>query len=426
MRVRVALLAVVLMALSPFTAVTAVGAGRSPRLTVAVAGFSPDGDLSQDDLLLQYETFSAGVLALRIVNSGGRTVGIRVISTALPGQSLTFAEIPAGTGSYRWDGRVGLVDANATGAGTLPDGQYRVALVVMRPKQAAGSCSLDDSGCYTEDVSPALRTQLLAADPAVTVTVGGTLYPAKDGYLDHVRLAASFPTAAGYVIALQDAQKRPIKSWTGRTSKWSATWTGLDAAGGTVPPGRYALIVTATGKYGNPDVDKSAPVLVAAGKLTPVTQSRTVTPQAATTRLMVGRCSSIFAYGADAGSWAGAHRYRSLSKTSGCRSAEAGSDLALGIYSYTLPPAADYGSVKLTAQGRSCSRRVDNRAGMFFTDNSAGVNLEARYARYSTRYVSYVALGSTRKIAWLAGTTRSNCYDVRRFTITWTSQMVKA
>jgi hypothetical protein len=425
MRVRVALTAAVLVALSPVTAVTAVGAGAPPRLTAQAPGFSPDGDLAQDKLFLEYQTFNSGVLALKIANSGGHAVGIRVISTALAGPSLAFAEIPAGTGSYSWDGRVGLVNANGTGANTLPDGQYRVALVVMRPKDPANTCSLDDAGCYTEDVSSAVRTQIMAADPKITVSVGGTLYPAKDGYLDSVRLGATFPGTAGYVVVLQDAQKRPIRSWTGVTALWSTIWAGQDAAGGTVQPGKYELSATATGKYGNPDVVKSASVLVAAGRLTPVTQSRTVTPQSVTTRVMLGSCSSIFSYGRNAKSWAGAHRYRSMSKTSGCRSAEAGSDLSLGIYAYPLPAAADYGSVKLTAQGRSCSKRVDNRAGMFFTDNSAGVNLGAKYKKYSTRYVSYAALGGTRTIAWLAGTTRSNCYDVRRFTITWTAHVVK-
>jgi hypothetical protein len=424
MRVRVALTAAVLMALSPVTAVTAAGAQTSPQLTAEAAGFSPDGDQAQDTLLLEYETFSSGVLALKVVDAGNHAVGTRVISEALPAQSLAFAEIPAGTGSYSWDGRVGLVDGNDAGA--LPDGNYRLTLVVMRPKDPAATCSLDDAACYTEDLSSAVQTQILAADPTVTVSVGGTLYPARDRYLDSVRLSAKFPAAAGYVIVLQDAQKRLIRSWTGTTTRWTAIWAGQDAAGGIVPAGKYALSVTAVGKYGNPDVAKSARVTVAEGKLTAVTLSRTVTPQAATTRVMLGSCSSIFSYPANAKAWAGAQRYRSMSKTSGCRTGEAGSDLSLGIYAFTLPPAADYGSVKLTAQGRSCSKRVDNRAGMFFTDNSAGVNLGAKYKKYSTRYVSYAALGGTRTIAWLAGTTRSNCYDLRRFTITWTAHVVKA
>lgn len=110
-----------------------------------------------------------------------------------------------------------------------------------------------------------------------------TVYPAKDGYRDSVKLSVSTTTTTAGSIPARGSVKitrsgKTIKSWTLTSTKaWSATWDGRVAT--KIVPGTYKVSVAIKGPQGAAQTS-STYVTVKSGKLVTRTASKTVDAKA--------------------------------------------------------------------------------------------------------------------------------------------------
>jgi hypothetical protein len=418
------------MALLPLTAVLAQPADAAevtlPTAVAASAGFSPNDDGTLDLLPITYTTYTDGIIALEISDYDSHyVIGSTMVSPADPTQSFGFGQTAAGTGTFNWDGTI----RDGDGVQQLPDERYRLSVVVIHPGVIPDSCELDltydaDENCYTLEESTVVLTEIATAAPAISLKTGATVYPVKDGYRDTTTISATFTAHSGYQVALLSSSGATVRSWTGLGRSFTNSWNGKNSAGKVVAPGRYSVRVRAAGKYGNASTTKVGSVSVAAGKRIKRTWSKTLIPHVVVDQLLVGDCSSVSYFKKTAGSWAGGHSYDSLSKVPNCDTGDSTGSLAMAVYSYTLPKAAKYGSVKLSATGRATYASSGDRAALLLgplgSDAIESVILGSTFDRYSLPWVPQKTIDD-RTIVWRVGTLDGMSYAVKRFKLTWTT-----
>jgi flagellar hook assembly protein FlgD len=401
------------------------GTTTAPTLGVNSAGFSPNSDGVQDTLALTYTAPSDGIFALEIADvDQGWVVASKILSPADAAAPLGYTPSTAGTATYRWDGTVdGLTEA-------LPDGRYTVNFAIVHPGSAAGSgsCSIDlrneaDAVCYTLDEATSRPFEIVTSAPQVAVkTAAKTVYPVKDGYQDTAALSATFSGHAGYTVAILDPRGKAVRSWSGTGSSWKYAWNGTKANGKALPAGKYVIKAVATGKYGNANTTASTSVSTKAGKLVRRTGKRTMTPQSALDQVVVGDCSRVVNYDGSTKAWVGAHFYLSNFDYPDCDTSQDTADVAAGLYSFTLPKAMKYGSVKVSAKGHEAVPGTGDTAFMFVGDLSGplqSLTLGSALTTYSSDWTPQKAFGS-RTVPWTVATGDINFYEVQKFTVTWT------
>jgi len=153
----------------------------------------------------------------------------------IPGRAVRAGGAPYKRVSYTWNGR--------TDAGVpVPDGPYRITVWVADASNNRASVQK----VVIVDRRPAAVTLALSS---------GFLSPNGDGHSDSATLGMHANEALAGTVRLIDKTGTTIRRWsfpatTGRS--WS--WNGRDAAGRTVPDGRYTFRVGGYDRAGNPTV----------------------------------------------------------------------------------------------------------------------------------------------------------------------------
>ena len=236
---------------------TSVG---SSAAALAARAFSPNGDRSEDGLILRWTNGVAlDSLTLKVLRANGTTVGTRAVP-----------DVGAGSQAWAWDGTVG--------GRTLADGRYVLQLIGR-----AGA------RMYT---APSVRPMTPAEVTAYAVTIdtvgprltaasiaGRLISPPRDGRHDAVGLTASSIGASRWrltAVRLTGASAGSVVRTIGGPGGAPHTaWDGRTDGGTPAADGRYRLTLAVLDPAGNGAarswdviVDGTAPAIaLSAGKL---------------------------------------------------------------------------------------------------------------------------------------------------------------
>ncbi len=226
------------------------------RAAVADRSFSPNGDGSEDLLVIRWNNRNAlAALELRVLRPDGTLAGTR----ALPNTG-------AGAQELAWDGTVG---------GPLADGLYVLQLVgtdggstYTWPADAAVATGLADRvGVTIDTVPPVLETATAS---------GASLSPNGDGRYDAMKIggAGSADVVRWDVVVAPVADGvagDPIRRIAGAGRSVATAWNGVADGGTRAPDGAYAVTLRLFDAAGNAAtrswpalVDATPPALTAA------------------------------------------------------------------------------------------------------------------------------------------------------------------
>ena len=365
-------------------------------LSSGPAPFSPNGDGHRETFGVSYQTTEPLTVTATVVASSGAPVMSAELGTVGPG--------PA---AWQWNGR----DSSNLVA---PDGTYVVRLTATT---ADGAVSTVATSAVLDRTAPAL-TALSGS--------GSVFYPVNDGYRDTFTPAV---TTAEPLTAVQlriynstGALLRTIQSSAG-TGRVSLSWNGRRGDGSLYPEGTYRFSFVARDAAENVRATGTYPVTLSQRRLSPRTGTATVTPSQSRVQLLVGDCSAVRgpAYGSG---WTGSYDLLSDYYFPDCATELSTSDLAASVHQFTLPVAAKYGNVKVSAYGRSYPHYTDTAVLLYFDKNdeptSSGRVLGATAATYAASSVSPTNLINGRTLHWSVATDSGDWYQVKSFTVTWT------
>lgn len=377
-----------------------------PTVVTTVPGaFSPNGDRVEDTSTAYLHADQAEKLRVSVRDAAGRTVrGPIWLNSGRP--------LAAGTYTWVWNGR------NNSGV-RVPDGRYTV---VVQAYTTVNGVTISGSGGRTVIVD--------TVAPSLCCTTGSaaTFYPVRDGFRDtftptvHVGERSVIRL---YVYAPSGRLARVVsKGWVNPGSvgvTWDGTVGGLVAAAGT-----YHFTFTATDAAGNRRLTARYAVYVSAKRLVAYAASATYTPAQTKTAVLVGDCSDVLAPAPNTG-WTGSYGYYSMLEYYAgysCDTSADATDLAATEHAFTLPAAIRYGSIRVTATGRSDPYYSDEGV-LLYEDRygnvtSEGKVLGAAYGAYPAPAVTSSWLSGGRTLRWIAATDQSAWYQVRSFRISWT------
>lgn len=164
-----------------------------------------------------------------------------------------------------------------------------------------------------------------------------TFYPYKDSYLDTLRISGVRGEKASARIVVYDSANKAVRGWDvpSGLGAYSVTWDGKRSSGATVPVGKYRIVQTVTDVWGN-KLAHTSYVYTSSKRLYTYTYS--------TTR--------------DAGSYAAAGKVGtgSYSRTAsdyagGVRLSSGSSGAASVAYTFSIPSATIYKSIKFQVLG---------------------------------------------------------------------------
>ena len=218
---------------------TAVVVPLVETVTTSARVVRPFRDGFQDYVVLRARTNRSGGSdgLLRVVTSRGRVV-------------FESRLAPASAWTVVWRG-------TTTAGAALPPDRYTVRLY-LRGRTSS----------VTLHVGPSVTLATSQASRPVVSLSSGTVYPARDGYRDTVRITSTAVVPARMTWKLvRSGRTYWTASWSTRITA-TALYGGARTGGGTVPAGTYTLFVYATGGEGRTTVS-TATLVVSARRAVP-------------------------------------------------------------------------------------------------------------------------------------------------------------
>ena len=243
-----------------FGASGATSVGSSPA-ALAARAFSPNGDGSEDGLMLRWTNGVAlDSLTLKVLRANGTTVGTRAVP-----------DVGVGSQAWAWDGTVG--------GRTLGDGRYVVQLI---GRAGARTYTAPSVRPMTPAEVAAYAVTIDTVGPRLTAaSIGGrVISPPRDGRHDSVSLIASSTGASRWrltaVRLTGAAAGTVVRTINGPGGTPRTAWDGRADGGAPAPDGVYRVTLAVLDPAGNGAgrswqvvVDGTAPTIaVAAGPAT--------------------------------------------------------------------------------------------------------------------------------------------------------------
>ncbi|SHH42731.1 Serine protease, subtilisin family [Jatrophihabitans endophyticus] len=282
-----------------------------------------------------------GLSRTRISPNGDGSGDTARVTFTLPERQDVTVETRDAAGTLRSRAHLGVLAAGRhhwtwRGHGStgrrLPDGRYRLALVTARTAQGVTRHGLSVRSAAIDTVAPRLRS------------VRGNrarLYPARDGYRDAFRPAATLPDAGSLTLTVRDSaghRVRTLRAGPRHGSRAAATWTGRTASGRVVRAGRYRWTFTVADSAGNRTTSRPYRLTVSAQRLRTVV--RTLERPAHTADVGgTARCATR-----RGSAWSGG-----LHLVNRCR--QGAGDVSYAAYVFTVPKAHRFLRLRLSAYG---------------------------------------------------------------------------
>ena len=372
----------------------------STRLHPAVTSISrhaisPDGDGRRDRTTVTYRLDGRQAPTLVVRDDAGAVVWRKELGSQ-----------PAGNHTTTWNGR-------RTGGGTVPDGTFGLEIATSDGtlQGLAGSTVLVDRS------APALRKARVSASRVL---------PVRDGYDDALRFTAGsaeqlrrlsleISTRAGTVV-------RTIRTKGHPPGTVGVRWNGRRADGRLVP-GTYRLRLVGEDLAGNRSRSRPRTVDVSGQRLVKRSGSTTVTARDSLDETFEDDCSDVFRR--TSGPRDGWVSYASGSL---CTTGDA---YAAGDHQVRLPPAARYGTVRVSAFGGRADKRYRDTATVVLYDglqNLSGVRFRlgpSRTTYHGPRVQAGPLLIRSRVLRWETLTTGVAWYDVKTYRVDFTYYVLR-
>lgn len=364
-------------------------------LSVSPSPFSPGHDHRKDTTKVTFRLETAQTVAWRVTTAAG--------ASAIGATSL--GNLAAGTHSFTFTGQ--------RGSGSyLPTGSYRIHLDTSKVISGSTVQGHSQASVKVDRTAPKLKS--VKASP-------GTVFPAKDHYLDSVQLRAHLNEKVTSVrVEIFDAAGHKVRTLS--TGKRSAgglglAWNGKSSKGAVVRAGRYAFRFVTEDVAGNRATTSKVRVNVSDKRLVKQAGVKTVTAKASGSKALIGTCSDLFSPGARG--WANSIGY--YSDYYSCSTTQ-GDDLAAAIHVTSLPKAVKYGTVRIdTSGGKGRNHHGGKAAVVYITAKGDYSNLGASLGPADGTYKGPTAnasfITSKGRVSWLAGTIGGNNYDIKSFTV---------
>ncbi len=218
-----------------FGAIGATSVGSSAA-ALAVRAFSPNGDRSEDGLILRWTNGVAlDSLTLKVLRANGTTVGTRAVP-----------DVGAGSQAWAWDGTVG--------GRTLADGRYVLQLI---GRAGARTFTAPSVRPMTPAEVTAYAVTIDTVGPRLTAAsiAGRLISPPRDGRHDAVGLTASSTGASRWrltAVRLTGASAGSVVRTIGGPGGAPHTaWDGRTDGGTPAADGRYRLTLAVLDPAGN-------------------------------------------------------------------------------------------------------------------------------------------------------------------------------
>jgi hypothetical protein len=221
---------------------------------------------------------------------------------------------------------------------------------------------------------------------------------------------------SGSVVATERVGRRkegPVQvRWDGRTDR-----------GGIAPSGTYTARLVAQDRAGNRATSKPVRVSVSGARLVRRTGSMTVTARGSLNESFADDCSLVFRH--TSGSRAGWLGYYSSGT---CSSGDA---YAVGDHQVRLPPAVRYGTIRVSAYGGRADEKFRDSARIVYHDryqNLSGHQFRLRPAlgtHTGPKVKASKLVFRKRMFRWSTFTTDVAWYDVQRYTIRFTYDVLR-
>jgi hypothetical protein len=204
------------------------------------------------------------------------------------------------------------------------------------------------------------------------------------------------------------------------------SWNGRSSGGKIVSAGSYSFRWTVRDLAGNTRTSPAGSIKVDTRAYSRRVATRTFTPAVASDGQWVGGCSRLALH---PNGWTGAYGYYSMWREQHGQSCPdiVDNGLVVGTYTFTVPQAAQYGSVRVAVTGKSHAK--DSTATLVlvrFSDGCPGCalpaatrTLEPAYGTYSTSAYPLGKLGAGRNVWWRVSASNYAQYDLRSFKVTW-------
>ncbi len=380
---------------SPSVSVT-VKQNLAPQIqSVSPSPFSPGHDGRKDTATVKFRLETAQTVAWRVTTSSG--------AAAIGSKSL--GSLGAGTHSF-------TLTAKRSNGSFLPTGTYTVHLDTSKVISGSSVQGHTQAGVKIDRTAP--KASSVTASPS-------TVYPARDHYLDTVKLRAHLNEKVTSLQAeLFDAKGHKVRTLSvGSRPAGSIAleWNGKSSKGSVVPAGRYSFRFLLQDVAGNRSTTAKKRVSVSDKRLVKQVGVKTVTAKASASELLVGACSQLFSPGAR--HWANSIGY--YSDYYSCSTTQT-DDLAAAIHVTSLPKAVKYGTVRIdTSGGKGRNHHGGKAAVIYMTAKGDFSNLDANLGPAVGTYKGPTAnasfITSKGRVSWLAGTVSGNNYDIKSFTL---------
>ncbi len=367
-----------------------------PAVTsISPKAISPDGDGRRDGTTVTYRLDGTQAPTLVVRNDAG----VVVWRKALGSQS-------AGSHTTTWNGR-------RTSGGTVQDGTFRLEIATSDGTLKG----LSGSTVQVDRKAPTLQKAQVST---------ARVLPVRDAYYDALTFSAGSPeqlrllsleisTRAGTVV-------RTIRTKDRSPGTVGIVWNGRRADGRLVP-GTYLLRLVGEDLAGNRSRSKGRTVEVSGQRLVKRSGSTTVTARDSLDETFADDCSDVFRR------TSGPHDgWVSYASGSLCTTGDA---YAAGDHQVRLPPAARYGTVRVSAFGGRADKRYRDAATVVLYDglqNLSKVRFRLGPARTTYRGPRVKAgplLIRSRVLRWETLTTGVAWYDVKSYRIDYTYYVLR-
>ncbi|WP_088319513.1 S8 family serine peptidase [Kineosporia sp. R_H_3] len=319
------------------TAVTVTSTSLHPTTgTVTNPVLSPNGDGRKDTTVVRYTLDRASTVKYAVVDRTGATVRSVVVA----------ATQAAGSHAFTWNGR--RTDGTLAAGGT-----YQVRVSTADPSQ------------------PTLRGMTTASvrvdrtAPKLTgVTAGGaTFYPVVDAYKDTFTPRVTVSEKATVSLTVRNAAGTAVRTISAgqRTGTVSIAWDGRSTSGALVPAGKYTWRFTVTDLGGNRKASAVAAVTVSRLEVVAATMTKSLTGSKAYDWGGTATCATVVS---------ATSTYAPTGRWLKNNCATSASENALAWFSFSVPAAIRYKTIKITTTGRSHSAPATLGAGVFSTQTN--------------------------------------------------------
>ncbi len=364
-------------------------------LSVAPRAISPDGDSRRDRATVTYRLDRTQSPTLVVRDAAGAVV----YRKALGSQA-------AGNRTATWDGR-------RTGGGTVPNGTFGLEI-----STSDGTLrGLASSSVLVDRTAPRLRH----ARPSTP-----RVLPVRDRYLDTLTFSATTVERLRWlrleVLTRPGTVVRTVRQKERTQGRVGIEWNGR-RSGGRLVPGTYRLRLVAQDLAGNRSRSATRAVTVSGKGLVKRSGSTTVSARDSLDEKFTDDCSDVFRRtSGPRDGWV------SYSSGSLCTTGDA---YAAGDHQVRLPPAARYGTVRVSAYGGRADPRYRDVATVVLYDGLQNLSStrfrlgSAQGTHRGPRVKAGPLLIRSRVLRWETLTTGVTWYDVRTYRVDFTYYVLR-